>query len=137
MQILIPLFVMFALTAVAVFRLGLMRLRAVQARQVELRFYREYRGYEEPERLRIASRHVIKLFEAPTLFYVVCLMIYVTGQTSGLLVGLAWAYVLLRAAHSYVHLTSNVVVVRFRVFVASWLVLVAMWSVLGVRLALA
>jgi hypothetical protein len=134
-QILIPLFAMFALTAVAVFRLGLMRLRAVRARQVDLRFYREYRGYEEPERLRIASRHVINLFEAPTLFYVVCLMTFVTGQTSGLLVGLAWAYVVLRGVHSYVHLTSNVVVLRFRVFVASWLVLVAMWMLLGVRLA--
>jgi hypothetical protein len=134
MEILIPLFAMFALTATAVFRLGFMRLRAVQARQVDLRYYREYRGYEEPERLRVASRHVINLFEAPTLFYVVGLMIYVTGQTSGLLVGLAWAYVVLRAVHSYVHLTSNIVVVRFRVFVASWFVLVALWAVLGIRL---
>jgi hypothetical protein len=136
MQILIPLFAMFALTAFCVFRLGLMRLRAVKAREVDLGFYRAYRGEEEPERLRIASRHVINLFEAPPLFYVVCLAIYVTGQTTAVLTGLAWVYVILRGVHSYVHLTSNVILVRFRVFAASWLVLVGLWAVLGLQLAL-
>jgi hypothetical protein len=136
MQILIPLFAMFALTAFCVFRLGLMRLGAVKAREVDPRFYRDYRGFEEPERLRVASRHVINLFEAPPLFYAVCLAIFVTGQTNGLLTGLAWAYVVLRIVHSYVHLTSNVVLVRFRVYAASWLVLVALWAVLGLQLAL-
>lgn len=134
MQILIPLFAMFALTAVAVFRLGLLRLDAIRARQVDIRYYREYRGYEEPERLRVASRHVVNLFEAPVLFYVAGILIFVTGQTSALLLMLAWAYVALRAVHSYVHLTSNVVERRFRVFLASWLVLLALWVVLGIQL---
>ena len=134
MQILIPLFAMFALTAVVVFRLGLLRLGAIRARQVDIRYYREYRGYEEPERLRVASRHVVNLFEAPVLFYVVGILIFVTGQTSALLLMLAWAYVALRAVHSYVHLTSNVVERRFQVFLASWFVLIALWVVLGIQL---
>lgn len=137
MEILFPPFAMFALTAVAVFRLGWLRLQAVRAREVDVGYYRDYLGDGEPERLRVASRHVVNLFEAPTLFYVVCLMIYVTGQTGALLVMLAWAYVMLRAVHSYVHLTANVVMTRFRVFLASWLVLAALWVTLAVRLALA
>jgi hypothetical protein len=135
MQILAPMFALFALTAVLVLRLGFMRLGAVRRREVDWRYYLSYRGADEPERLRVASRHIVNLFEAPLLFYVVCLTTYVTGQTSTLLVVLAWVYVLLRAIHSYVHLTSNILTLRFRVFGLSWLVLIALWAVLGLRLA--
>jgi hypothetical protein len=136
MQILAPMFALFALTAVAVFRLALLRIGAVRRREVDLRFYLSFQGSEEPEALRVASRHVVNLFEAPLLFYVVCVTTYVTGQTTGLLVGLAWLYVLLRLAHSYVHLMHNVVILRFRVFFLSWLVLIALWVVLGLQLLL-
>ena len=43
----------------------------------------------------------------------------------------------LRFVHSYVHLTSNVLIVRFRVFALSWLTLAAMWVMLGIQLFLA
>jgi hypothetical protein len=135
MQMLAPMFALFALTVVAVFRLAFLRFGAVRRREVDLRFYLAYQGSEEPDALRTASRHVVNLFEAPVLFYVVCVTTYVTGQTTGLLVGLAWLYVLLRAAHSYVHLFHNVIIIRFRVFLLSWLVLIALWLVLGLQLA--
>ncbi len=137
MQILAPMFALFALTVVVVFRLAFLRFGAVRRREVDVRFYLAYQGAEEPDELRIASRHVVNLFEAPVLFYVVCLTTYVTGQTTGLLVGLAWLYVLLRVAHSYVHLMHNVLILRFRVFFLSWLVLIALWLVLGLQLLLA
>ena len=68
-----------------------------------------------------------KTFETPVLFYAIILVAFVTGQTGTLLLGLAWTFVALRFIHSYVHLTSNVVIVRFRVFGASMLVLSALW----------
>jgi hypothetical protein len=135
MQMLAPMFALFALTVVAVFRLAFLRFGAVRRREVDLRFYLAYQGSEEPDALRTASRHVVNLFEAPVLFYVVCVTTYVTGQTTGLLVGLAWLYVLLRVAHTYVHLFNNVLILRFRVFFLSWLVLIALWLVLGLQLA--
>lgn len=134
MQILAPMFALFALTVVAVFRLAFLRFGAVRRREVNMRFYLSYQGFEEPDALRVASRHVVNLFEAPVLFYVVCLTTYVTGQTTMLLVVLAWLYVLLRIAHSYVHLMHNVIILRFRVFFLSWLVLIALWLVLGLQL---
>lgn len=137
MPILYPMFALFALTAFLVFRLAFLRTGAVKRREVDWRYYVAYQGFEEPERLRVASRHVANLFEAPVLFYAVCLTIYVTGQTSPLLVALAWFYVLLRFVHSYVHLGSNVLIMRFRVFALSWLTLIALWVTLAVRLALA
>ena len=74
-------------------------------------------------------RSVANLFETPILFYVIVLTAFVTGQSGYWLLGLAWAYVGLRFVHTYVHLTSNVVLTRFRVFVLSMLTLTALWAV--------
>lgn len=134
MQILCPLFPMFVLTAFVLFYLASLRLAAVKAGEIDPRFFRGYRGYEEPEPLRVASRHLVNHFETPTLFYAVCILIYVTDQTNVFLVFLAWIFVLARYVHSFVHLTTNKVILRFRVFVLSWLVLVMMWLALAITL---
>lgn len=82
---------------------------------------------DEPENLRVHARHVANLFEAPVLFYAIVVIAFVTRQTGWLPIALAWGYVVLRIAHSYVHLTSNSVPLRFRLFVASWIVLIVLW----------
>ena len=128
MNILVPGLTLVALTLYVTFRLGLLRYRAVRKGDIHPGFFSLYRGYEEPEKLAAHSRHVSNLFEAPMLFYVVCITAFVTNQQSSLLLALAWAYVSLRFVHSYVHLTSNVVIVRFRLFAISLLVLVVMWA---------
>ena len=134
MAILGPVFALVALTTFVVFRLGYIRFRAIKRREVDFRFFEVYRGYEEPKELAAGSRHLVNLFEAPVLFYLVCVLILVTGQTTPLLVGLAWAYAALRYVHSYIHLGPNVVIWRFRVFVLSWLVLITIWTAYGVQL---
>ncbi len=129
MQILYPSFVMMALTIFCMVRLGLLRWAAVNRGDVDPRFFSLYRGYEEPEKLAAYSRHVVNLFEAPLLFYVIIMTAFVTGQSGIWLLGLAWAYVGLRFFHSYVHLTSNVVLIRFRIFVVSMLTLSVLWVI--------
>jgi len=129
MQILYPSFVMMALTIFCMVRLGFLRWAAVSRGEVDPRFFSLYRGYEEPEKLAAYSRHVVNLFEAPLLFYVIIMTAFVTGQSGILLLGLAWAYVGFRFFHSYVHLTSNVVLIRFRIFVVSMLTLSALWVI--------
>ena len=57
-------------------------------------------------------------------------MAFVTGQQGVLVISLAWAYVALRLIHSYIHLGSNVVINRFRVFVLSIVVLAALLVVI-------
>ncbi len=129
MQILYPSFVMMALTIFCMVRLGLLRWAAVNRGEVDPRFFSLYRGYEEPEKLAAYSRHVVNLFEAPLLFYVIIMTAFITGQSGIWLLGLAWAYVGLRFFHSYVHLTSNVVLIRFRIFVVSMLTLSVLWVI--------
>ena len=129
MQVLYPAFAMMALTIFCMVRLGLLRWVAVGRGEVDPRFFRLFRGYEEPEKLAAYSRHVVNLFEAPLLFYVIILTAFVTGHSDIWLLGLAWGYVALRFFHSYVHLTSNVVLIRFRIFVVSMLTLSTLWVV--------
>ena len=71
------------------------------------------------------------LFEMPVLFYFALAVAAISGQTGPLVVGLAWAYVAARIAHSVIQCTYNRVMHRFRAFAASVFVLLALWSVLG------
>ncbi|MBW8849897.1 MAG: MAPEG family protein [Xanthomonadales bacterium] len=71
------------------------------------------------------------LFEMPVLFYFALTVAAISGQTGPLVVGLAWAYVAARIAHSVIQCTYNRVMHRFRAFAASVFVLLALWSVLG------
>ena len=128
MEILVPSLTLIALTLFVVFRMGILRLRAIRRGDIHPGFFSLYRGHEEPETLAAYSRHVTNLYEAPMLFYVVCIIAFVTSQDSSLLLVLAWTYVGLRFIHSYVHLTSNVVLLRFRLFATSLLVLGVMWA---------
>lgn len=129
MNILYPVFAMLALTMIVLIRMGLARYHAVRRREVDGRYYELYQG-EEPPRLRLLSRHYSNLLETPPLFYITCLIAFVTGQQGALVIGLAWAYVALRFVHTYIHLSGNVVINRFRVFVLSVFVLAAMLVVL-------
>ena len=135
MEILWPAFALFGLTIFVVARLGTMRWRAVRRRQVDPRFYKIYRGDGEPEEVAVVSRHLVNLYEAPTLFYAGTAIAFAAGATGMPLVALGWTYVGLRFVHSFIHLGSNDVLWRFRVFALSWLALLAFWVVLGLELA--
>jgi hypothetical protein len=126
---------LFVLTAFCVLRLAKLRFTAIRRGEIDPRFFRQYKDYDEPEALRVASRHVSNLFEAPVLFYAIVLIAFVTQQVGWLPLALAWVYVLLRVAHSYVHLTANDVMARFRVFAVSWLILILLWAVVFLGIA--
>ena len=134
MTVLYPVFAMAALTFFCVFRMGILRYGAVSRGEIDGRFYRLYKDHEEPEHLRVLTRHVINLYEAPILFYTISTIAFVTDSVSTLILTLAWAYVALRYVHSYIHLTSNRVVNRFRVFAASQITLLAVWITVLVSL---
>lgn len=77
------------------------------------------------------------LHEQPTLFYAVALTLALLGQGHGINLWLAWAYVILRIAHSLVQATFNKVSTRFALFLLSTLVLVALTLHAGIAVALA
>jgi hypothetical protein len=81
---------------------------------------------ELPAAVRWKADNYNHLFEQPTLFYAVALTLALLRDESGLAVGLAWAYVVLRVVHSVWQATVNVIPIRFYLFAASSLVLFAL-----------
>ncbi len=79
-----------------------------------------------PARVRWKADNYNNLMEQPTLFYAVTLTLALLGEGAGLNTGLAWLYVGLRIAHSFVQAIINVVVLRFAIFMAASFVLVVM-----------
>ena len=84
-----------------------------------------------------SSRHFTNLFEAPTLFYAVCLAAMVTHSSDIVLEVLAWLYVAARLVHSFIHLGRNEIVPRLSAYFTSWGVMAAMWISLALRVATA
>jgi hypothetical protein len=88
----------------------------------------------EPEASATAIRSLNNQFELPILFYVCCLTLFVLGAVSAIAVGLAWAFVISRYAHAFVHVTSNRLKHRRPLFIAGFLIAAAMWCLVLVRL---
>lgn len=63
------------------------------------------------------------LWEQPTLFYAVIMVIWALGHTDTLHLYTAWTYVVLRVIHSLVQIFINHVWLRFGVFILSWIAL--------------
>jgi hypothetical protein len=74
-----------------------------------------------PPQVRWKADNYNHLMEIPTIFYAVALVLAVLGDTSSASVGLAWAFVGLRVVHSLWQAVSNVIQVRFALFVLSTL----------------
>lgn len=76
-----------------------------------------------PEAVNYPSNNLKNLFELPVLFYALCLYLAWSDQVDQLYVYGAHAYLALRIAHSTVHCTVNLVLLRFGLYVASSLIL--------------
>ncbi|WAC63698.1 MAPEG family protein [Pseudoxanthomonas sp. SL93] len=75
-----------------------------------------------------ASDNFRNLFELPVLFYAGVLVAAQLGIADAVTVGLAWAFVLLRAVHSAVQCSFNHVMTRFVAYLLATLVLAALWA---------
>jgi hypothetical protein len=81
---------------------------------------------ELPARVRWKADNYNHLLEQPTLFYAVAFTLALLGAGEGLNLTLAWAYVVLRVAHSLHQALWNKIEIRFVLFLLSSLVLVAL-----------
>jgi hypothetical protein len=122
-----PMFAMVVLTCVVLAALFRARTQSVATGQVSASYFKTYRGGDEPDASVQLSRHFANIFEAPTLFYVVCLAAMIVNQTAWPLHLLAWMYVLLRAAHAHIHIGRNKLRPRIFVYFTSWIALLLMW----------
>ena len=131
-HLLLPAFVQVTLTVYVLTRMGQGRVRAVRLGQVKRSEIDTKSAYSETVQ-KFANNYVSQ-FELPVLFYVVLAFALVTELIDIKLIGLAWAFVGARLAHSFVHTGSNRIATRFKVFVAGLVFLVGMWVWFGLRL---
>lgn len=135
-QLVYPMFAMVALTYVVLAALFRARIHSVRSGAVSGFYFKTYQGDVEPENSIKLSRHFANIFETPTLFYVVCVAAMVAGQSATTFLALAWAYVILRAIHAYIHTGGNKLRPRIGFYFSSCIVLLLMWSYLTISVAI-
>ena len=125
--ILYPMFALAAWTAFVQLLIPLARTRSGLRGEIRLSDFEPGESAAVPQRVSIPNRNYMNLLESPNLFYVACIVFYVTDLADTQAVAMAWVYVALRIAHSVVHLTYNKVMHRLTLFALSNFVLGALW----------
>lgn len=89
----------------------------------------------EPAPSATVARNLINQFELPLLFYLVCVLLYLTAGAGPLAVIVAWLFVISRLAHAYVHVTSNRLMVRQRLFTLGFVLNFVLWVLFAAHIA--
>jgi hypothetical protein len=134
-DILYPLFALAAWTFLVLMLIPFVRVRSVRRREIRPNDFKYGESPAVPPEVSIPNRNYMNLLELPMLFYVVCLVLYVTAGGSSLPVAMAWAYVGLRIVHSLIHLSYNRVIHRLSVFALSNAALASLWVLAGLHIA--
>ncbi|WP_137864954.1 MULTISPECIES: MAPEG family protein [unclassified Sphingomonas] len=134
-EILAPVVALVAWTLAMLVWMLALRLSAMRKAGVDMGKLVGTRGADAdkvlPAQAQWKAHNYNHLHEQPTLFYAVALTLALLGQGDGPNLWLAWAYVLLRIAHSLVQATFNRVSIRFLFFLLSTLALVALTASAG------
>jgi|SRR5690554_633811 hypothetical protein len=129
-----PLLAQVFLTLIMFIMLGVRKAAAVKAGKVN----RQQAAIDNrvwPKDVVKVSNNIANQFEAPVLFYVLCLVLYSINASAIVAIVLAWLFVLSRYAHAWVHVGSNYVPMRLRLFLFGCVVLLAMLILVAWTLA--
>jgi hypothetical protein len=123
--IFLPALAQILLTLAVYVYLGVVKAKALKLGQVDL----ERRALHEdawPDYVRQVSNNIRNQFETPVLFYALVFILWGLQAVNAISLALAGGYFLARLAHACVHLGSNYVPWRRRIFTISCLLLVGM-----------
>lgn len=120
-----PVLAQILLTLMMFIMLGVRKAKAIKAGEVN-RKQAALNNRVWPESVVKVSNNIANQFEAPVLFYVLCLVFFSIDAVGITAIILAWVFTLSRFAHAYVHIGSNYVPMRLRLFLLGCFVLIAM-----------
>ena len=132
-QIFLPVLVQILITIAGFLLLGVRKTKAIKSGGVDLK-KTELDNDAWPDYVLMVSNNIRNQFQVPVLFYVLCLVFYSINAVSTTVIYLAWAFVISRAVHAYVHMSSNFVPARFTVFTIGFVIMIAMTVVAAVNL---
>ena len=123
-----PLVALAGWTLLVMMWMAVVRFRGFKYHNIDIRTRDGGRGADldgkvEP-RFQWPAHNYSHLLEQPTLFYAIVLALVAMGDTEPLNLTLAWAYVVIRVAHSLWQIFVNKVPVRFALFLLGSLCLV-------------
>lgn len=108
------------------------RIGAVRAGQAGIKDF--LLPFSEPAPSASVARSLVNQFELPVLFYLAVILLFLTDGANHVAVILAWGFVITRYAHAVVHVTSNRLFLRQRLFMAGFGFEAALWLVLIIHL---
>jgi len=123
-----PMLALFAITFVVWILIPLSRHWAGLTGRATLEYLRTFRGEKPAEWIERPARVYDNLMQAPTLFYVMAILMLVTPWADETQLRLAWLFVGLRLAHAGVYLAANHLLLRFAAFALSSAILWVMWA---------
>lgn len=129
-----PVLAQVLLTLVMFIVLGARKAKAIKAGKVN----REQAALDNrvwPENVVKVSNNIANQFEVPILFYILCVVLYSINAAGTVAIVLAWLFVASRYAHAWVHVGSNYVPVRMRLFMVGCVVLLSMLAMAASKLA--
>jgi hypothetical protein len=91
-------------------------------------YYVNYVSDPPPEWVERPARLFNNLFQAPVLFYVICVLMMLTGRVDEAQIALAWVYVATRILHAIIFIGWNYVPYRFAAWNASTIALAVIWT---------
>jgi hypothetical protein len=125
-----PVFAMAVLTLLVWLRMFQTRVGEMKRRRIHPQSVAQSAQMAQMVEDSRAADNFRNLFELPVLFYAAMLLSIHAGIESTAMLVLAWAFVALRALHSYIHCTYNRVMDRFKAYVLSGFVLWTIWGLL-------
>ncbi len=120
-----PVLAQIALTFVVGFVMLGARIHAVATGRVSERYFLLVKG-DAPEHLLRLSNNLNNLLALPMLFYVMCLVAFVTGHADERFLTLAWLFFASRVLHSVIHITYNHLLQRMVAFLVGLVLLIIM-----------
>jgi hypothetical protein len=132
--ILQPVFTLAAWTGFVLLQIPIARFRAAFRREVAATDFKFGESPSVPQHVSIPNRNYMNLLELPVLFYLICLLLYVTDGATATMMAVAWIYLALRVLHSIIHLSYNHVIHRLTVFAVSNVVLIWLWVLAGLQI---
>ncbi len=127
-QILFPIIALATLTFAVLLLIPFRRFRAASRGEVTGHDFKFGESDKVPGEVSLPNRNLMNLLELPVLFYVVCVLYFVTDTVDRSALVLAWSYVGLRVLHSAVHVTYNRVMHRLTLFALSNVALIMLWT---------
>ena len=96
---------------------------AILTKLISGTYFLAFKDDPPPDWVERPARTFNNLMQLPTLFYLACVLMFVTGRIDAAQVALAWCFVALRILHAVVYIGWNHLPTRFGSYVAGFITL--------------